>query len=180
MIKKIKEKLAEKKREKHILRNAPSAYDEAVLSWIAPETIKHERGTVWKVIIGLLIIGTAIWGILNNAWTFSLVIVVFSVTYYLAHLEHPKHVEIKISNIGIKVGGRKYPYNRVRAFWLIYDPPYVRTLNIRVSGDIATDITIQLDRQNPSELREFLMDKIPEMEGQSEKLSDILLRLLKI
>jgi len=191
MIKKIKKKLKEKKhkriqkreaKKKHIyaLKNAPSAYDDAVLSWVAPETIKHERGTLWKFIIGLFVIAIAVWGILNDAWTFSLVIVAFSITYYLVHLEHPKEVEIKVSNIGIKVGARKYPYNRIRAFWLIYDPPYVKTLNIRVTADLITDITIQLNGQNPSQLREFLMDKIPEMEGQTEKISDIILRLLKI
>lgn len=170
-----------KKQMLYLLHNAPSAYDEAVLSWVAPETIRHERGIISKIVIGLIIIGLIAWGILYyRAWTFSLAIAAFSITYYLVHLEHPKEVEIKISDIGIKVGGRRYPYSRIRSFWLIYEPPYIKTLNLRVSGEMVSDITIQLNGQNPAQVREFLMAKIPELEGQTEKMSDILLRLLKI
>ena len=83
--------------------------------------------------------------------TFSFAIIAFVVAYYFAHLEHPKDVEVKISNIGIKVGGRKYPYSRIKAFWLIYEPPYIKTLNIRVSEELVSDINTYFnnsDNQN--------------------------------
>lgn len=191
MIKKLKEKFregklkrAQKKEEKfknlYKLKNEPSAYDDAILSWIAPETVKHERGIIWKIIMTLLISAAIAWGIVYNSWTFSLVIAVFVAVYYLIHLEHPKDVEIKISGIGIKVGARKYSYNRIRAFWIIYEPPYIKTLNLRVSGELGGDITIQLNSQNPTPVRQLLMEKIPELEGQREKLSDIFIRVFKI
>ena len=180
MLKKIKRKRAEKKARHYALRNAPSAYDEAILSWIAPETIRHERGVLWKIITAIVVFATIAGGFYYNAATFSVAIIAFIVAYYLAHLEHPKNVEVKISKIGIKVGSRKYPYSRIQAFWLIYDPPYTKTLNIRVSGEVIADITIQLDGQNPSPVRETLFEKIPELEGQSEKFSDIILKLFKI
>lgn len=191
MLKKIKAKYhqhklkrAQKREARHQqlyeLKNTPSAYDEAILSWVTPEAIRHERGTIWKFLIGIALIFTIAWGIVYNAWTFSLAIGVFAVVYYLIHLEHPKDIEIKISNIGIKVGGRKYPYSRIKAFWLIYEPPYIKTLNLRVSGEMVSDITIQLNGQHPADVRQFLMERIPELEGQSEKLSDIFLRLFKI
>lgn len=180
MIKKFRQRREERKRKRYILENQPSAFDDAVLSWVAPETIRHQRGPVWKVVMGLIVLGLVVWGLFTDAWTFSLAIAVFSVVYYLAELEHPKVVEVKISDIGIKVGGRKYSYSHIKSFWIIYEPPYVRTLNIRVSGKSVSDITIQLDGQNPAAVREFLMGKIPELEGQTEKLSDIFLRLFKI
>lgn len=187
MLKKIKEKYHQHKirraqrREKiYLLHSQPSEYDEAILSWIAPETIKHERGMTWKVVMGGLLLSGIIWGIFTNALTFSLVLAVFAVAYYLINLEHPKDLEVKISHIGIKIGTRRYPYSRIKAFWIIYEPPYLKILNLRVSGEIITDLTIQLHDQTPSAVREVLMEKIPEMEGQSEKLSDLLLRLFKI
>lgn len=158
----------------------PSAFDEAVLSWVAPEAIQHERGTIWKIIMSILVVGSVVWGIMNNAWTMSLAIAAVAIVHYLAHLEHPKDVEIIISKIGIKVGARKYPYSRIRAFWIIYEYPYTKSLNIRVEGDFFGDITIQLDKQSPSPVRAVLMEHIPELEGQSEKLSDVFLRLFKI
>ena len=164
----------------YILKNKPTAYDDAVLSWVAPETIKHERGVLWKVIMTITVLASVIGGFCYDSATFSIAIMAFVVAYYFAHLEHPKDVEVKISKIGIKVGARKYSYSRIKAFWIIYEPPYTKTLNIRVAEELITDITIQLDGQNPSQVREFLIEKIPELEGQREKLSDIFLRILKI
>lgn len=180
MLKRIKAKYHQHKQQLYELKNTPSAYDEAIFSWVAPEAIKHERGTIWKFFIGAALVFTIAWGIVYNAWTFSLAVGVFAVVYYLIHLEHPKDIEIKISNIGIKVGGRKYPYSRIKAFWIIYEPPYIKTLNLRVTGEMISDITIQLNGQHPADVRQFLMERIPELEGQSEKLSDIFLRLFKI
>ncbi len=105
---------------------------------------------------------------------------VFVIAYYLIHRDHPKDVEISISDIGIKVGHRKYPFSRIKSFWLMYEPPHIRTLNIKVHGELAVDISIQLNHQDPSKIREFLIEKIPEKEGHQESFSDIFARLLKI
>lgn len=187
MIRKIKQKYtehkirrAQKKEAKNYLLSLPSAYDEAVLSWIAPETIRHERGLLWKVLATLMVSLALAWGLVYGSWTFSLALLMFVVVYYLVHLEHPKEVEVKISEIGIKVGARKYPYGRIKAFWIIYEPPYTGTLNIRVTGEINSDITIQLGHAKPAEIRNFLLEYIPELEGETEKISDIFLRIFKI
>lgn len=169
-----------KKQKEFRLHNKPSAFDNAVLSWVAPEAIRHERGRTWKIVMAALAIGLAVGGIVYDAWTFSVAIVAFVLVYYLVNLENPKDVEVKISDVGIKVGSRKYQYGLIKAFWIVYDPPHVKTLNIRVRNDISCDITIQLDGQSPGPVREFLLEKIPELEGQDEKLSDVLLRILKI
>jgi len=162
------------------MENTPSAFDKPILAWVAHETIQHERGTVWKVLMSVIVISTVVWGVMNNAWTLSLAVAAVAIVHYLAHLERPQEVEIKISEIGIKVGKRKYPYSRIRAFWLIYEPPFTSTLNIRVEGDFFGEISIQLGEQSPSKVRETLMRHIPELEGQSEKFSDIILKLFKI
>lgn len=174
------QKREERKRQIDFIKNVPTAYDKAIISWIAPETIIHQRGPIWKIVVSLLVLATIAFGIYTGAWTFSLAIGVFAIAYYIIHLEHPKAIEIKISEIGIKVGYRKFSYSQIRAFWILYDPPYVQTLNLRVHGQIVDDIAIQLYDQEPAEIREFLMTKIPELEGQTEKLSDIFLRLFKI
>lgn len=170
----------QKSKQNYEIKNKPTAFDEAILSWVAPETIKHQRGKVWKVVMGALAAGFAVGGIVYGAWTFSLAIIAFVIVHYLVNLENPKDVEVKISDVGIKVGGRKYSYGIIKAFWIVYDPPLVKTLNIRVKNRMNCDITIQLDGQTPGPVRKVLLEKIPELEGQEEKLSDVILRVLKI
>jgi hypothetical protein len=173
-------KKAQKREAKQRVHDEPSAFDHAVISWTAQEYIKHEKGLFWKVCAVIFIAVFAAFGFMEDAWTFSLAIIVFGVTYFIVHLEHPKHVEVKISATGIKFGNRKYSYGKIKAFWIIYNPPHIKTLNIRVHGEFLTDISIQLDDQNPAVIREYLLSKIPEMEGKSESLGDAILRLLKI
>lgn len=180
MLHKIKTKLNERKAKRMVAESAPSAFDDAEISWVAPEYIKHDRGLLWKISAVLVVLIAAGFGIMYNAWTFSLAIVAFAVAYSLVRLEHPRDVDVKISNVGIKIGAKKIPYSRIRAFWVIYEPPFIQTFNIRVSGDLLLDISIQMNGQDPAKLREFLLSKIPEMEGKGESLSDALLRLFKI
>ncbi|OGJ42395.1 hypothetical protein A3B60_00115 [Candidatus Peregrinibacteria bacterium RIFCSPLOWO2_01_FULL_39_12] len=177
MFAKIKNKIKE---HRLLIHNTPSEYDKSVISWIAPEMIRHDRGTVWKIVVSLISATIIAGGIVYNSWTFSLAVAAFIVVYYLVNLEHPKDIEVKLSEIGIKVGTKKYPFSRIKAFWIIYEHPYVKTLNIRIAGEILADITIQLNHQNSSEVRNFLIAHIPELEGQSEKITDIFLRLFKI
>ena len=191
MLKKIKEKYslhklkkAQKKEARknlvHQIKNTPSAFDKSVMSWISPEYLVHERGVVWKIVmtvITLSIIGVTFY---YGNWSLALAIAVFALVYCLVHLQHQEHVEVKISEIGIKIGFRKYSYSHIKGFWLVYQPPYVSTLNIKVEGSLVGEITIQLGDEDPAAIREYLINKIPEYEGKSESLTDSLARLFKI
>ncbi len=167
------------KRKKNKVQN-PSAYDKALISWETPEYVVHERGIFWKIFMILLAIFVVVSGFYYGNWTLSLAVLVFAVVYTLIGLEHPQNVKVKLSDVGIKLGVRCYPYSRITNFWIIYEPPFVTTLNIHVDGEFIADITIQLNGKDPSEIRNFLIMKIPEMEGKRESLSDIFVRLFKI
>lgn len=161
-------------------QNVPSSFDHEQISWIAPERIRYQRGKLWLTLSIVCVLAAAAWGFIYEAWTFSIAIIAFAIVYALTHMERPQDVKIVISDIGIKVGGRRYPYNKIKAFWLIYEPPHTKTLYIRVIGDLALDIPIELNDQNPAEIREFLISKVPELEGKEQSLSDMFLKIFKI
>lgn len=157
-----------------------TAYDNAVISWITPEYILHEKGRLWTIIAVITVIIAAILGILTDGWTFSLAVVVFAVVYYILHIEHPKDLEVKISEFGIKIGAKIYSFNNIKAFWIIYEPPYVKTLTIQVKGEWLSEVVIQLNGEDPSKVRQFLGGKLPELKDKAEAFSDVLLRIFKI
>ena len=181
MIKKFKKIKENRKTKKEFIQNIPSAYDKAKISWVAPEYMRYERGIVWKVGAVLSLIVAVGLGIFLDAWTFSVAITAFAVAYYVIHLtEEPKDQEVVLSKIGVKVGNRKYPFSQIKAFWIIYEPPFTKMLFIRLNEGLLRDIEIQMSGIEPSEIREFLIEKIPELEGQKEPLGDILLKIFKI
>ena len=72
------QKREDRKRQIDQIRNTPSAFDAARISWIAPETVIHQRGPVWKIVMGIVILLAIIGGIYYGAWTFSLAIAAFA------------------------------------------------------------------------------------------------------
>lgn len=191
MIKKIKTKIktarqngklkkAQKKEQKEQLYAAATAFDDAVCSWQTSEFVRHDRGIIWKIMMPLLVFLAVFMGIYYDVWTFSLAIATFALVYYILHRKGPETINVVISDIGIKVGSRCYPFSKIKAFWIIYQPPVLKTLHIRVSGDIALNIAIELEDQHPAAIRELLIDKIPEIEGQKVSLVESLARLLKL
>ncbi|PIR55573.1 hypothetical protein COU74_00340 [Candidatus Peregrinibacteria bacterium CG10_big_fil_rev_8_21_14_0_10_36_19] len=157
-----------------------SYYDHEKIAWRAPEYMKYRRGLLWKVIAVLLLTVSSVLGYLYISWTFSLALVVFALVYSLLDRRDPEIIDVIISDLGVKVGNKKYPFAKIQGFWVIYNPPYVSTLNLRIKGHAITDVEIQLLGQDPSKVRDLLIAKIPEYEGKDESFIDVLLNVLKI
>lgn len=194
MVKKLKHafklaktRRAEKKLHKALKKEAASlanrvdtAYDKAVISWMAPEYVKFKKGALWYLIFATIFLGGAVLAYIYSSWTFSLVLLVFCASYLLFDRKGPRNVKVILSEVGVKVGNRIYQYGRIRAFWIIYNPPFAKTLSVRVHNEFLVDIEIQLGDQDPSEICEFLSRKLPELEGKSESVSRHFERLFKL
>jgi hypothetical protein len=156
-------------------------YDRAVFTWIAPEYIQHPKSKSWFLGAAVISIVVVILDILTNNLTMALAVVVLAAVYYYVHTHHPpKDIKITVSRMGIKVGNMIFPYSSIQAFWIIYTPPHITTLNLRVKEHFFSDINIQLNHEDPVPIREFLCGQIPEWEGKGERLGDVILRLLKL
>ena len=194
MFEKLKNKRAfkksmkvEKKLQKALKKEAISlekekstAFDIPVLEWEAQEYVKHQKGVLWYILFAIIFIGGAALAYYCKAWSFSLVLFAFALTYVIYDRKNPKKVKVTLSEIGIKVGRRIYQYGRIQAFWLVYNPPFIKTVNIRVHNEYLVDITIQLGDQDPAELHEFLNKKVPELEGKDEGTLNALSRIFKL
>ncbi len=157
-------------------------YDKALFSWRAPEYLQHEKGALWYLIAGIVAAAFTLVAILQENWTLAIAILIFAVVYYYLQNYHPpKEIEIKISEIGIKIGHKIFPFSHIKAFWIHYDPPYVKTLNFRLDkGHYYHDVSIQMNEEDPVALREYLCTQVPEWEGKNEAFIDILMRLFRL
>ncbi|MEK9133157.1 MAG: hypothetical protein AAB606_05655 [Patescibacteria group bacterium] len=156
------------------------AYDDAVLTWKAPEYTYHEKSIIWFILAGFVALLLVIYGILTNGWTFSVAILVFAGTYYLVYREKPKMVEIKISRFGVKVGHHIFPYNHLKSFWIVYNLPFVKRLYLRFTSRLHPDIAISLEDMDAAQIRRVLADHLQELKGTHEPFSDALVRVFKL
>jgi len=155
-------------------------YNKLLLHWRSPEFITHQKGVTWFLIAGVITLLLIIYAIYTDSATMAIVFIVFGGVYYMMHNQEPKIIDIKLTELGVFVDKNFYPYNMINSFWIIYNPPYVRTLNLRLSDKTSTKVVIQLDVQNPVDVRKMLAKEIPEVEGASESISEILIRLLRL
>lgn len=176
LVKKIKRVYRKRKpkNEKH------HAYNDAVVSWSAPEYIKPKKSIIWFIVASIAVALLIIYGVTEGSWTFTAAIAAAVFAYVVYHKQKPGNIGVTVSKIGIKIGNHKIPYSNMRAFWIVYHPPFIQTLNIRTADALTPDLTIQLGDQSPVTIREYLVRQIPEWEGKHENFIDSLARFLKL
>jgi hypothetical protein len=164
-----------------IVESHPGAeHNKLLLEWQAPEFIRHAKNKNWYLAAGILTLCLVAYALVTGSATMAIVFIVLAGVYTLTHNQEPKNLRIKITQLGMYVDDQFYPYNMINAFWLVYRPPFVRTLNLRLVGKTSNRLVLQLDSQNPVEVRALLAKEVPEVEGQQEAPADTLIRLMRL
>ncbi|MGE5297797.1 MAG: hypothetical protein ACM3KM_01400 [Acidobacteriaceae bacterium] len=150
-----------------------------ILSWDAEE-FKHNPKSLWWY-VGFTIVSA---GLILYAWysrsvlTMILFVIMVIVAFIFAR-KTPKQLNHQLTPSGIIVGDMVYPYKNIKKFWIIYEPPYTKTLNLETTTYIGREVAIQLGRQNPVEVKMFLKKYLLEDLEKEESLTDIIARKLK-
>ncbi|MDX9971224.1 MAG: hypothetical protein RBS56_04965 [Candidatus Gracilibacteria bacterium] len=153
--------------------------DKNVISWISKDYEEFSRGKYWNFGMILLVIILAIGGIILNSWTFSLAIVVFAIVYYLIHKSSSTDLPVEISEIGVKIGNKYFPYAQISAFSLDLSGPS-RKVIFYLKNDLLGERNLYLFETDPAIVKAYLIKKIPEVEKKSDTLVEMLNKLLKI
>jgi len=157
-----------------------AVHNKLLMNWKAPEFIIHQKGMRWFLIAGVITLLLIIYAIYTQSATMAIVFIVLAGVYYLTHNQNPKIIDISLTELGVFVDKKFYPYNMINSFWIVYNPPFVHHLNLRLSDKTFSKVVIQLDVQNPIEVRNVLAKEIPEVEGAGESFGEILIRLLRL
>ncbi len=152
----------------------------AITAWEFPEFIKYERSRTWyitAIIVGILLI---IFSISTQNYLFIVLILLFGLIIYLQGNRQPRMLTFTIHERGISIGERMHhPWSDLNSFWIIYEPPQVKNLYLDFKG-IRPDLTVQLQDQNPLEIRKLLSQYISEdLEKENESFSDGVSRMFK-
>lgn len=149
-------------------------------SWEFYDHPPREKSKLWYIFAFILLLTAAIYGITQDAWTFSVAVLVFAGVYAVFHHKKPKRLAVAILENGIKIENQLMEFKDIKAFWINEIPDTSRILYLRMHKKLSPDLAISVENTNISELKEFLSAKIPEFKKKGEDLSIILGRLLKI
>ena len=151
-----------------------------LLEWQAANFISPKRSASWYIgfgIVGLILTAYALYDrSILTLITFSMIIV----AVFLLSRQSPRLLTYTITKTGIYVGNSLYPYNTIKTFWIVYNPPEVKTLNFETTAYVNSQVTLQLGNQDPLQVKNVLSKYLPEDLERDESVSEILARKLKI
>jgi len=149
------------------------------ISWVALEYEHHKKSAKWflgLLIVTILILGYAVW---QKDWLMLVTFVILLSAIYLYARRNPKKIKIKLSEKGVTLDQDEYPYGMIKSFWIMYEPPGIKTLSFEMSQYVNRELVLQLADADPNEIREFLLEFLEEDLEHEEKYSDKLMRKLK-
>jgi hypothetical protein len=165
----------------------PKPLDEQTLTgnilhqWTIQEYEQHKRGVLWYVLVISFGMFFVIFGFVTNNFLFALIIILSAIILFIQSKQSSPQVDILIAELGIIVGQRFYPYSELKSFFIIYQPPEVKTLFIDTKNSIRPMLRIPILDQNPVDIRNDLLDFLDEdLEQENEPISDTFARRWKI
>ncbi len=152
-----------------------------VYEWLVKEYEQYEHSRRWYLIAGLLGSACLVYAIATANYLFALILALFAIVLYLHEMQTPLEVYFAITETGIILGKKYYRYSELSNFWLIYNPPEVKTLYFRLNNFVKHRLQVPLLDYDPRPIRNYLNQFITEdLEQEDEPLSDRMARILKI
>lgn len=145
-----------------------------ILSWEAEEFKKSEFDP-WKIgilaAIGIIVI---IYAVFTANYLFALIVIMAAIIVQIFLKKEPAQVNIAITTQGVRVNDNFFSFESdLRSFWILYNPPEIKTLNFDRKQALLPGLSLQLEDQNPIKIREELLRFLPEdtekEEGTAEK-----------
>ena len=148
------------------------------LSWSAPDKHHELISHAWRKIVTILLVGMAFLALfwqdsLLTAATFFGLALVTSMHFW----REARHEQHEIHPHGVVAAGKFYHYHDFDSFWVHFHPRGFHELSLKTGRFLNHYLKIPLGEQDPFEVRDALMNYLPE-EKHEEGLDDWLRRKL--
>ena len=153
---------------------------EIFFNWKFSEFPQYQRDRSWYVWGGIVVGLFLLYSIFTANFLFGLVTII-SALIILMFQRSNNEIDFKIAEDGILVNKRFYDYKEIKNFYIIYEPPAVKTLYFEPKSFFNPRIPIPLEQQNPVKIREILRQYLEEdLDRENEPVSDQTSRLFKL
>jgi hypothetical protein len=149
--------------------------------WAIQEYESHERSSWWYIVMITIGLGLVAYAMFTLNFLFAISIVLVAIILFLQSHDEAMYIPFAITELGIVVGNKFYEYKELSQFYIIYQPPEVKSLFIETKSALRPIIRIHLHDQNPIDVRDSLRQYLSEdLDKEEEPLADTFVRRLKI
>lgn len=178
-----KSNLSQLDEEEDILEreNRDAKPKEVLMSWQAREYHQYELDPYKMGVLVLVAIALIIYAVVTANYLFALIVIMVMVVLQIFGKKEPTTINVSMNKEGIEVGDKVFTFeDDLKSFWVLYNPPNVKTLNFDRQQAILPNIAVQLEEQNPLKIREMLLRYLPEDMEKEEHFSERMARKIGI
>jgi len=147
--------------------------EEVLMEWKAKEFIQYPRHKSWYIFLLVLAGILVVYSIIVTNYLFAIIVVMLAIIINTLTRKEPQILNIAITTKGIKINEKLYTFDEdLASFWILYNPPDLKTLNFSRQQRFLPELTIQLENQNPLKIRELLLDHLTEDVEKEEHVAD--------
>jgi hypothetical protein len=156
-------------------------WGEKLMEWKVKEFVKHDRNGGWYVVTGIIVALILVYSFVVGNFLFALMTILTVFIIFIYEVKEPRSLSVVIWEDGVQFGSKFYDYDNLDGFYLIYKPDVVKKVYLEFHSGWRQDLGISIDDQNPVEIRDILLEYLPEnLDKEDESLSDTMGRVFKI
>lgn len=147
--------------------------EHTLIAWEAPEHHHTEKNSDWYWILGIVAVAGAVLAILFNNILFAFFILIGAFTAALHAERSPKIVRMGISQRGVIVEDKLYPFSSLESFW-IEDHEHHPEIIIKSAHFFMPFIILPIKDSDPDHIHSIMAQFLPEVEHHETALHKLM------
>ncbi len=153
--------------------------DTPLLSWEASEFKHYPKNMAWYLTLGIIVaLIIAFQVIFQKDYFGAISLGIIAIFIFIFAMHRPGKIQISLSSEGLHMEKSFIPYSQMKYFWIVNNDDH-KTLNIETTAYINRTILVELEAQDPNEVREILLSQVAEHSSTEETPIQRLIHRLK-
>lgn len=143
--------------------------------WSGHEYLHFEKNTEWYWALGLIVVSGAITSLIFKNILFAIFILIAGFVLAIFATRKPEEVTFSITQRGIKIDDKLYPYKALKSFGIDeLTPKHTPQLILEQNHQFSSDIIIPLENVDADEVHDFLSSFLPEEDHEEPLIHKIM------
>jgi hypothetical protein len=151
---------------------------EYIYTWEFDDT--KNRSTLWYVIALSIVLWLSIWWFITKQYGMSFIVLLIAGLVYFVENNSDDRVEVKISNIWVKIANTFYDFNTIESYWIVYKWEEAKILRFFLKKKWIKNIDVQINNKIITDIINALDNNVVEVPRIDLTFSEKLIQLLKL
>lgn len=149
------------------------------LTWTASEFVANHKNARWH---GLFLVATAIVAAITYLLTKDVIstisIVVVGILFMIISNKKPRQLSYAVSNDGISIGGKFYPFASFKSFAVVYEGA-ISSISLMPIHRLQPDLTIYYPPESERQIFDLILAHLPNDQAAADKIIDRFARKIR-